>query len=140
MNSKFDFDIIRQYSKFLDFAIMILILAILVGFLAYDYKFLHLEKPLISIPYEIKHYFDFLPWILFIVLFFDLYLKYLIADKNWSQFFRIYWLDVLLTLLIPILLPIKLMKVSIKSYKLIKTTKYSFKLIQKIKKFKFLRR
>lgn len=103
-------------------------------------KFFHLEKSVISIPYEIKPYFDFLPWILFIVLFFDLCLKYLISGKNWGQFFRKNWLDILLILLIPILLPLKLMKVSIKSYKFIKTTKYSFKLIQKIKKFKFLKR
>ena len=134
MKSKLDVDIIGQYLKFLDFAIIILIIAILVGFLAYDYKFLNLEKPVISIPYEMKPYFDLFLWILFVILFVDLYLKYLISDKNWNQFFRKYWLDILLTFLIPILLPLKLMKISIKSYKLIKITKNSFKLIHKLKK------
>ena len=131
---------LTKYSKFLDFSILILIIFILVDFLAYDYKFLELTKPVIPIPYEIKQYFEVLPWILFIVLFMDLYIKYLIVCKKWDKFFKKYWLDIVLTLLIPILYPLKLVKASIKSYKLIKTTKYSFKLFQKFKKLNFLKK
>ncbi|MGD1834976.1 MAG: hypothetical protein ACPKQO_04575, partial [Nitrososphaeraceae archaeon] len=110
---------------------------ILIGFLSFDYEFFQFEKPLISLPYDAKIYFDLLPWILFIILVVDLYLKYLIVNKNRNKFIKKYWLDLILTLLIPVLFPFKLAKVSFKSYKLIKTTKYSFKIFQKIKKFKF---
>lgn len=130
-------EIFVKSAKLLDVSILLILVFILIDFLAYDYKYIHLEKSVIPIPYEMKRYFEFLPWLLFIVLVIDLYCKYLIVGKNWDKFFRKYWLDILLTLLIPIMYPLKIIKASLKSYKLIKTTKYSFKLGQKLKKFKF---
>ena len=127
----------KKYLKILDFSIIILVFLIFIGFLAFDYEFFQFEKPLISLSYDMKIYFDLLPWILFIILIVDLYLKYLIVNKNWNKFLKIYWLDLIMTLLIPLLFPFKLVKASYKSYKVIKTTKYSFKIFQKIKKFKF---
>ncbi|MDR4513012.1 MAG: hypothetical protein MRJ93_15055 [Nitrososphaeraceae archaeon] len=133
-------DIFIKSAKLLDFSILLILIFILIDFLAYDYKYIHLEKPVIPISNEMKHYFEFLPWLLFIALVLDLYLKYLIVGKNWDKFVKKYWLDILLTLLIPLMYPLKIIKASIKSYKLIKTTKYSFKIVQKLKKFNFFKK
>jgi hypothetical protein len=45
-----------------------------------------------------------------------------------------------MTILIPILYPFKFIKVSIKTYKMIKTAKYTIKIAQKIKKIKYFLR
>ena len=81
-------------------------------------------------------YFEVVPWIIFLVLVFDLFLKYLLVDKNVKNFFQHYWLDVVITAVIPILLPLKFMKMTVKSFKIIKTGKFGYKANQKIGKLR----
>jgi hypothetical protein len=76
-----------------------------------------------------------MPWIIFGVLVFDLYLKYIIVGRNLKLFFKHYWLDVSMAALIPILLPLKFIKVTLKMFKAAKATKFGYKLGHKVNKF-----
>jgi hypothetical protein len=104
--------------------------------LAFDYEIFGLHEQIITIPHEMEVYFEFVPWIIFIVLVFNLFLKYLIVEKNLNIFFQHYWLDVVMAALIPILLPLKFMKMTVKSFKIIKTGKFGYKANQKIGKIR----
>jgi hypothetical protein len=122
-----------EYSKIADLIVIGIVFLILIGFLAFDYEYFGFKEQIIKIPYYIKIYFDLLPWILFAVLVFDLYLKFRI-EGNWSKFIRINWLDIIMVVLIPFLFPMKFFKVFIKPYKMIKAGKYTIKSYQKINK------
>jgi hypothetical protein len=65
-----------------------------VGFLAFDYELLGSHDPLITIHHESEQYFEVIPWIIFGVLLFDLYLKYIIVGRNLKLLFKHYWLDI----------------------------------------------
>ena len=121
------------YSKIVDLIVIAIIFLILLGFIAFDYEYFSFKDPIIKIPYQMKIYFDLLPWILFTILGFDLYLKFRMAG-NWNKFIRKNWIDIIMTLLIPFLFPMKLFKVFIKSYKMINAGKYGIKSYQKISK------
>ena len=127
--------IITVCSKIADIAVLCLLVILFVGFLAFDYELLGSHVPLISIPHESEQYFETIPWIIFGVLIFDLYLKYIIVGKNLKLFFKHYWLDVFMTALIPILLPLKFIKVTLKMFKAAKATKFGYKLGHKVNKF-----
>ena len=129
-----------NYSKIADLIVIGIVFLILIGFLAFDYEYFSFKEQIVKIPYHIKIYFDLLPWILFIVLAFDLYFKFRIA-KNWNKFIRINWIDIIMILLIPFLFPMKFFKVFIKPYKMVKAGKYMIKSYQKIYKItKFWRK
>jgi len=123
---------LKKLSKFADTSVLILLVIFFLGFLAFDYEIFGLHEQIITIPHEMEVYFEFVPWIIFIVLVFDLFLKYLIVEKNLKVFFQHYWLDVVMAALIPILLPLKFMKMTVKSFKIIKTGKFGYKANQKI--------
>jgi len=127
---------LQKLSKFADISVLILLVIFFLGFLAFDYEIFGLHEQIITIPHEMEVYFEFVPWIIFIVLVFDLFLKYLIVEKNLKIFFQHYWLDVLMAALIPILLPLKFMKMTVKSFKIIKTGKFGYKANQKIGKIR----
>ena len=122
-----------NYSKIADLIVIGIVFLILIGFLAFDYEYFSFKEQIIKIPYHMKVYFDLLPWILFAVLVFDLYFKFIIAG-NWNKFIRINWIYIIMTLLIPFLFPMKFFKVFIKPYKMIKAGKYTIKSYQKIYK------
>ena len=122
-----------NYLKIADLIVIGIIFLILIGFLAFDYEYFSFKEQIVKIPYHMKIYFDLLPWILFIVLAFDLYFKFRIA-KNWNKFIRINWIDIIMILLIPFLFPMKFFKIFIKPYKMIKAGKYTIKSYQKIYK------
>jgi hypothetical protein len=105
-----------------------------VGFLAFDYELLGSHVPLISIPHESEQYFEAIPWTIFGVLLFDLYLKYIIVGRNLKLLLKYHGLDISMAALIPILLPLKLIKFTLKIFKAIKATKFGYKVLQKIKK------
>jgi hypothetical protein len=105
-----------------------------VGFLAFDYELLGSHVPLISIPHESEQYFETIPWIIFGVLVFDLYLKYIIVGRNLKLLFKHHWLDISMAALIPILLPLKFIKVTLKIFKAVKVTKFGYKVLHKFKK------
>ena len=127
---------LKKVSKFADTSVLILLVIFFLGFLAFDYEIFGLHEQIITIPHEMEVYFEFVPWIIFIVLVFDLFLKYLIVEKNLKIFFQHYWLDVVMAALIPILLPLKFMKMTVKSFKIIKTGKFGYKANQKIGKIR----
>ena len=127
---------LKKLSEFADISVLILLVIFFLGFLAFDYEIFGLHEQIITIPHEMEVYFEFVPWIIFIVLVFDLFLKYLIVEKNLKIFFQHYWLDVVMAALIPILLPLKFMKMTVKSFKIIKTGKFGYKANQKIGKIR----
>ena len=122
-----------KYSKIIDLIIIGIVFVIFIGLLAFDYKYFNFNKQIIKIPYHLKIYFDLLPWILFCVLAFDLYLKFRITG-NWRKFIKINWMDIIMILLIPFLFPLKFVKLLIKPYKMINAGKYTIKSFQKIYK------
>jgi hypothetical protein len=126
--------IIITCSKVADIVVFALLVIFFFGFLAFDYELLGLHKPIITIPNETEQYFEAIPWILFGVLVFDIYLKYIIVGRDLKLLFKYHWLDISMTVLIPILLPLKFLKVTLKLFKAVKTTKFGYKLFQKVKK------
>jgi hypothetical protein len=122
-------------SKIADIVVLGLLIIFFVGFLAFDYELLGFHDSFLKIPHEGKQYFEAIPWIIFGVLVFDLYLKYIIVGRNLKLFFKHYWLDVFMTALIPILLPLKFIKVTLKMFKAAKATKFGYKLGHKVNKF-----
>jgi hypothetical protein len=127
--------LIMACSKIADIVVLCLLVIFFVGFLAFDYELLGFHDSFLKIPHEGKQYFETIPWIIFGVLVFDLYLKYIIVGKNLKLFFKHYWLDVSMTALIPILLPLKFVKVTLKMFKAAKATKFGYKLGHKVNKF-----
>jgi hypothetical protein len=126
--------IITLCSKIADIVVLCLLVIFFVGFLAFDYELLGSHVPLISIPHESEQYFETIPWIIFGVLVFDLYLKYIIVGRNLKLLFKHHWLDISMAALIPILLPLKFIKVTIKIFKAVKVTKFGYKVLHKFKK------
>jgi hypothetical protein len=126
--------IITLCSKIADIVVLCLLVIFFVGFLAFDYELLGSHVPLISIPHESEQYFETIPWIIFGVLVFDLYLKYIIVGRNLKLLFKHHWLDISMAALIPILLPLKFIKVTLKIFKAVKVTKFGYKVLHKFKK------
>jgi hypothetical protein len=122
-------------SKIADIVVLGLLVIFFVGFLAFDYELLGFHDSFLRIPHEGKQYFEAIPWIIFGVLVFDLYLKYIIVGRNLKLFFKHYWFDLSMAALIPILLPLKFIKVTLKMFKAVKATKFGYKLGHKANKF-----
>ena len=127
---------LKKISKFADISVLFLLAIFFIGFLAFDYEIFGLHEQIIVIPHEMEIYFELVPWIIFMVLIFDLFLKYLIVEKNLKIFFRHYWFDIVMAALILILLPLKFMKMTVKSFEIIKTGKFGYKANQKIGKLR----
>ena len=86
--------VIIACSKIADIVVLCLLIIFFVGFLAFDYELLGFYDPLITIPHESEQYFEVIPWIIFGVLSFDLYLKYIIVGRNLKLLFKHHWLDI----------------------------------------------
>ena len=117
-----------------DLAILALLILLVIGFLSYDYDVLGMSESIIPIPKEYKVYFEFIPWLLFLLLSVDLFIKYLYVGRDLGYFLKKYWIDILLTILIPVLFPLKLIKPSVKIYKSTKFIKSGYKIFQKYDK------
>ena len=117
-----------------DLAIFALLILLVIGFLSYDYDVFGMSESIIPIPKEYKVYFEFIPWLLFLLLSIDLFIKYLYVGRDLTYFLKKYWIDILLTILIPVLFPLKLIKPSVKIYKSTKFVKSGYKLFQKYDK------
>jgi hypothetical protein len=125
---------VQQFVIVNDLSIFGLLILFFIGFLAYDYEILAIKEPILQIPNDYKVFFEFLPWILLVLLITDLYLKYQLSDGKPKYFLKKYWTDILLTVLLPILFPLKFFKATLKIYKYSKFVKSGFKLIQKYDK------
>ncbi len=125
---------VQKFLILIDLTIFGLLIIFITGFLAYDYEILGIQEPLIHLPSELKGYYEILPWILFSLLVIDLIVKFNMSKGNLKYFLKKYWFDLLLTILIPILFPIKFIKPALKIYKSTKITKTGIKLFQKYDK------
>src|SRR6476659_8746201 len=117
-----------------DLMIFSLLIIFFVGFFVYDYEIIGIKEPFVHLPEHYKLIFEILPWILFILLIIDLFLKYKLVEGKLNYFVKKYWLDIFLTILLPILFPLKFFKATLKMYKYTKFTKSGFKLVQKYEK------
>jgi len=128
--------LIGRFIYLLNVLVIFFLILLLIGFLAFDYELLGFQKQVIPIPHEAEYYFEIVVWILFGILVLDLYLKYRIIG-NWKLFFTKQWLDILTTILIPVLIPLKFTITFTKFYKVLKSGKYGLKLAEKIRKLFF---
>lgn len=117
-----------------DLAIFALLILFVIGFLSYDNDVFGMSESIIPIPKEYKVYFEIIPWLLFLLLSIDLFIKYLYVGRDLTYFLKKYWIDILLTILIPVLFPLKLIKPSVKIYKSTKFIKSGYKIFQKYDK------
>jgi hypothetical protein len=127
----------QQVQRFLiinDLSIFSLLILFFIGFLTYDYEIIGIKEPFIHIPKEFKIYYEILPWILFSLLVTDLMFKYKLSEGNINYFLKKYWTDILMTILLPVLFPLKYFNATFKIYKYIKFAKSGFKLAQKYDK------
>ena len=131
---------VQKLLIFNDLAIFALLILLVIGFLSYDYDLFGINNPIIPIAKEYKVYFEFVPWLLFLLLSIDLFIKYLYVGRDLSYFLKKYWIGILLTILIPILFPLKFIKPSVKIYKSTKFIKSGYKIFQKYDKIFKLKR
>ena len=127
----------QQAQRFLvvkDLLIFSLLIIFFIGFIVYDYEIIGIKEPFIHLPMHFKLLFEILPWILFILLIIDLFLKYKLVEGKLNYFLKKYWIDILLTILLPFLFPLKFFKATLKMYKYTKIAKSGFKLAQKYDK------
>ena len=94
-----------------------------------EYQLLGLSEPIVEIPSWLKQVNDYVLWLIFGLLIFELALKFA-KTPNPKQFLRNYWLDVAMVLLIPIFSVIKLLKL-VKLAKKAKIVKSGFKVADK---------
>ncbi len=125
---------VQKFLILIDLTIFGLLIIFIMGFLAFDYEIFGIQEPLIHLPGELKSYYEILPWVLFSLLIIDLIVKFNLSKCNLKYFLKKYWFDLLLTILIPVLFPIKFIKPALKIYKSTKITKTGIKLFQKYDK------
>lgn len=125
---------VRRFLIINDLTIFILLILFFIGFLSFDYEVFGLENSFMHIPKFYKTYFDVLPWTIFSLLVVDLIIKFKLVDCDPRYFIKKYWIDILLTVLIPVLFPLKFLKPASKIYKSTKFVKSGYKLIQKYDK------
>ena len=126
-------DINYMNSKILDLIILVLVALFFVGLLAFEYRSLGLETPILPISDDFKEFFEFLIWPIFVLLTLDLILKYR-KIKNAKKFVKKYWLDILMLILIPIFSIFKFFKIGLSLIKQLKTIKTGAKVFHKTKK------
>jgi hypothetical protein len=117
-----------------DLSIFCLLIIFFIGFFVYDYEIIGIKEPFIHLPEHFKLLFEILPWILFILLVIDLFLKYKLVEGKLNYFVKKYWIDILLTIMLPFLFPLKFFKATLKMYKYTKFAKSGVKLAQKYEK------
>jgi hypothetical protein len=125
---------VQQFIIINDLSIFVLLILFFIGFLVYDYELIGIKEPILHMPKDYKLYFEILPWILFSLLVTDLLLKYKLTGRNVKYFLKKYWTDILLTILLPILFPLKYFNATLKIYKYTKFAKSGFKFAQKYNK------
>jgi hypothetical protein len=125
---------IQQFLIINDLSIFSLLILFFIGFLAFDYEIFGLNSPFIHLPESYKTYFEVLPAAIFSMLVIDLVIKFKLVGGDLGYFVKKYWIDIVLTILIPVLFPLKFIKPALKIYKSTKFAKSGYKLIQKYDK------
>ncbi len=117
-----------------DLSIFFLLVLFFIGFVSFDYEIFGLNHSFLPIPEDYKTLFDILPWIIFLLLIVDLAIKFRLVEGNLRYFLKKYWIDIILTILIPVLFPLKFIKPALKIYKSTKFVKSGYKFVQKYDK------
>ncbi len=125
---------VQQFLVINDLFIFILLVLFFIGFVSFDYEFFGLKDSFLHIPENYEPFFEMLPWIVFFLLMVDLSMKFKLVGGDLRYFLKKYWIDIALTILIPILFPLKFIKPALKIYKSTKFVKSGYKLIQKYDK------
>jgi hypothetical protein len=125
---------VQQFLIINDLCIFILLVLFFIGFVSFDYEIFGLKDSFLHIPEGYKTLFEVLPWIVFLLLIIDLTIKFKLVGGDLRYFVKKYWIDIILTILIPILFPLKFIKPALKIYKSTKFVKSGYKLIQKYDK------
>lgn len=125
---------VQQFLIINDLSIFILLVLFFIGFVSFDYEIFGLKDSFLHIPEEYKTFFEILPWIVFLLLIVDLAIKFKVVGGDLRYFVKKYWIDIILTILIPVLFPLKFIKPALKIYKSTKFVKSGYKLIQKYDK------
>jgi len=115
----------------IDIVVLLMASLLAILFVSYDYDLFGIKNPPYVFPKEFKVIYDYLPWTLFILLLIDLIVKYKMTSFNHIEFLGKYWMDILSTILIPLLFPIKFAKPIVKVHKSSKIAKFAFKIYQK---------
>ncbi|HXV38020.1 MAG TPA: hypothetical protein VD699_00390 [Nitrosopumilaceae archaeon] len=133
MNHGLSLRLISNFSKIADIVVLVLLVFFFIGLLAFDPEIFGLHEQIITLPKEIEKYFESLPWLIFVVLLADVYLKYK-KTRNWKVFVKKHWLDLLMLAINPFFMVLKFMKISLKLFKILKGTKTGIKIMHKLKK------
>ena len=119
--------------KILDLTILVSVSIFFVGMLDSNFSTLGIDQPIISIPVEWKHFFDFLIYPIIVLLVIDLVLKYRKTNDR-KKFVKKHWIDIIMLILIPIFSAFKFLNLGLNVVKKIKTVKMSVKIVHKTKK------
>ena len=103
-----------------------LVIIFFAGYLNIHANLLGLQESPIPVSKEIQEFWELLTWGVFAVLAFDLYLKWRNV-RNFREFVRKYWLDIVLLALLPLFAGFKVAKMAVKAIKSAKLSKSGFK-------------
>ena len=120
-------------AKLLDFSLLIMAITYFAGFISFYPESLFLKKAPYYISHKYEFHFEVLLWIFFATLVFDLYLKYKKLN-SWKLFFKKYWHEFIMVVLMPSFAAFKVAKIFIKLVKTLKALSSGLKVFYKSKK------
>jgi hypothetical protein len=82
--------VVQKLLIVIDTAIFALLILLVINFLSNDYDVLGMSESIIPFPKEYKIYFEIVPWLLFLLLSIDLFIKYLYVGKDLRYFLKKY--------------------------------------------------
>lgn len=123
----------QSFKKVLSSITFALIIILLVGLINHEYKVLGIPHPFFPISEQTQMFIDIIYWMVIACLALELLTAYL-KIRNSREFFKKYWLEIIMLALMPVFSGFKLLKITTKLLKKTKIAKTAFKVIQKIKK------
>ena len=122
-----------SFKKVLSSVTFALIIILLVNLINFEYKVLGIPKPFFPISEQTQMVIEIIYWMVIACLSIELLVAYL-KIRNTREFFKKYWLEIIMLVLMPIFSGLKLLKITTKLLKKTKIAKTVFKAFQKLKK------
>ena len=122
-----------SFKKALSSVTFALIIILFVNLINFEYKVLGISHPFFPISEQTQLFIDIIYWMVIACLTLELITAYL-KIRNSREFFKKYWLEIIMLVLMPIFSGFKLLKITTKLLKKTKIAKTAFKAIQKITK------
>lgn len=119
--------------KVFDIFVSVLLMIFFAGYLDIHADIFGLRSQPIPVPPEVEELWEWLTWMVFAALAFDIYLKYR-KVRDPRQFLKKHWLDLLMLAALPLFAGFKIAKLSIKLVKGAKMAKSGFKAYQGARK------